>query len=128
MAATTLFAALAAAAVTSATLSAASFATPTPLASPARSATFGSALAFAIAALTATLPDPLLWPLLACPLLPMDAFGTDLHLLLNLRALMCVMFCGSRVVMIATLGQMLLVCCAISSGCHVCKTGASCRV
>ena len=83
---------------------------------------------FAIAALTATLPDPLLWPLLACPWLPMDAFGTDLHLLLNLRALMCVMFCGSRVVMIATLGQMLLVCCAISSGCHVCKTGASCRV
>ena len=35
----------------------------------------------------------------------MDAFGTDLHLLLNLRVLMCLMFCGSSVVMIATLGQ-----------------------
>lgn len=74
------------------------------------------------------LQHALLWPLLACPLSPMGEFGTDLHLLLNLRVLMCVMFCGSRVVMIATLGQMLLVCCAISSRCHVCKTGASCRV
>ena len=51
------------------------------------------------------LQHALLWPLLACPLSPMDEFGTDLHLLLNLRVLMCVMFCGSRVVMIATLGQ-----------------------
>ena len=53
------------------------------------------------------LQHALLWPLLACPLLPMDAFGTDLHLLLNLRVLMCVMFCGSRIVMIAALGQIL---------------------
>ena len=74
------------------------------------------------------LQHALLWPLLSCPLSPMGEFGTDLHLLLNLRVLMCVMFYGSRVVMIATLGQMLLVCCAISSRCHKCKTGASCRV
>ena len=40
------------------------------------------------------LQHALLWPLLACPLSPMDAFGTDLHLLLNLRVLMCVMFYG----------------------------------
>ena len=74
------------------------------------------------------LQQALLWPPLACPLSPMDECGTDAHLLLELRVLMCVTLCGSRVVTIATLGQMLLVCCAKSAGCHACRTRVSCGV
>ena len=74
------------------------------------------------------LQHALLWPLLACPLSPMDELWTDPHLLLNLRVLVCVNLCGSCVVTIAALRQMLLVSCAKSAGCHVCRTRVSCGV
>ena len=77
------------------------------------------------------LPHALLWPLFACPVSPMDECGIDAHLQLNLRVLMCVSLCGSRVVTIATLGQMRLVRCAKdaqSAGCYACRTLVSCGV
>ena len=45
------------------------------------------------------------WPLHACPCSPVDDSGTDQHVRIAVRMLMCFVLYGSRVVRIAMLGQ-----------------------
>ena len=50
----------------------------------------------------------LLWPLCAYPVSPVHDFGVDRHVLVLICMLVSAMWCGSRVMRIATLKQMLV--------------------